>query len=87
MLYEALISPPMPPAQKVSIASSCAASEGSPHGSRPNHPNHPFPPRARPPVSSEATTLKKVSRLGKNTAKVKNAWNSFHPRWIPGSVT
>jgi len=30
--------------------------------------------------------LKSVSRLGKNTAKVRNAWTSFQPAWMPGSV-
>ena len=45
-----------------------------------------MPPRARPAVSSEATTLKNVSRLGKNTANVSSACRSFHPWWMPGSV-
>ena len=77
----------MPPAQNISIARSWAASDGSPHGSRKNHAASPFPPRARPAPSSEATTLKNVSRLGKNTAKVRKAWKSFQPSWMPGSVT
>ena len=85
-LYEALMSPPMPPKANSSIASTCAASDGSPHGSRANQATQPRPPRARAPLSSEATTLKNVSRLGKKTAKVRKAWTSFQPTWIPGSV-
>src|SRR3990167_1609581 len=76
----------MPPKVNSSIASTCAASDGSPHGSRANHATQPRPPRARAPLSSEATTLKNVSRLGKKTAKVRKAWTSFQPTWIPGSV-
>ena len=30
--------------------------------------------------------LKKVSKLGKNTAKVNTVCTSFHPSWMPGSV-
>ena len=63
----------MPPAQNISIASNCAASEGSPHGSLPNQLTKPVAPRARAPLSREATTLKKVKKLGKNTAKVRKA--------------
>ena len=78
--------PPMPPKAKRIIASTCAASDGSDQGILTNQLIQPAPPRARPPVSSEATTLKNVSRLGKKTANVNSACRSFQPWWIPGSV-
>ena len=85
-LNEARISPPTPPKANSSIASTCAVTEGSPQGSRTNQATPSLAARARPPISSEATTLKNVSRLGKNTAKVRKAWKSFHPWWMPGSA-
>ena len=78
--------PPTPPKTNRSMASTCAATDGSPQGSLPNHATQPRPPRARAPLSSEATTLKNVSRLGKKTANVRNAWTSFQPWWMPGSA-
>src|SRR6266540_2457176 len=86
MLNEALMRPPIPPPAKRIIASTCAATDGSPHGSFPNQAIQPLPPRARPPLSSDATTVKNVSRLGKNTANVRNACTIFQPWWMPGSV-
>ena len=76
----------MPPKVKRSIASTWAASDGSPQESFPHHATQPRPPRARAPLSREATTLKKVRRLGKKTANVKNACTSFQPCGMPGSV-
>src|SRR5262249_13971575 len=67
-------------------ARTCAVSDGSLQGSFLNHTTSPRPPRARAPLSREATTLKNVSRLGKNTAKVRKACASFQPCPIPGSV-
>ena len=67
------MSPPTPPKTKRSMARTWAVTDGSPQGSLPNQATQPRPPRARPPVSRDATTLKKVRRLGKNTAKVKKA--------------
>ena len=68
-LYEALMRPLIPPKANMSMASTCATSEGSFQGSLVNHHTNPRPPRARAPFSREATTLKKVSRLGEKHRK------------------
>src|SRR5258705_3930822 len=85
-LKDALIRPPIPPNAKSTMARTCAATDGSDHGSFANQLIQPRPPRARPAVSSEAVTLKNVSRLGKKTAKVRSACRSFHAWWMPGSA-
>src|SRR5262249_20723159 len=76
----------MPPKANSSIASTCAVRDGSLQGSLANQASNPRPPRARAPLSREATTLKNVSRLGKKTANVKKACVSFQPCPMPGSV-
>src|SRR4029450_2241827 len=74
----------MPPKANSSIASTCAVRDGSPQGNLANQASNPCPPRARAPLSREATTLKNVSRLGKKTANVRKACTSFQPCPIPG---
>lgn len=86
-LYEAFTRPPIPPKAKSSMATACAVNSGLPQGRLKIQVSQPLPPRLRPEYSSEATTLKKVSRLGKNTTKVNSAWTSFQTSEMPGSVT
>ena len=86
MLYEALIKPPMPPNMKRIPASSWAATEGSPQGSFQIQPSQPLPPRARPPISSDAVTVKSVNIEGKKTEKVRKACTIFQPWGTPGST-
>ena len=52
------------PNTNVIMASSWAATDGSPHGSFLTHASTPPPPRLRPPISSDATTENAVARLG-----------------------
>src|SRR5258705_12664904 len=83
-LKDALIRPPIPPNANSTIASTCAATEGSAHGSFVNQLSHPRPPRARPAVSSEAVAMKNPIRPGENTPKGRRALPRCHGRWLPG---
>ena len=58
------MAPPNPPSAKVIIESATLAKNGSRHGRRAIQPNRPVPPRARPACSSDAITVKAVTRLG-----------------------
>src|SRR5574341_522352 len=73
MEYEALINPPVPPAKKRSIASTCARKLGSPHGRRNIQPNSQREPFSLPAYSNEAMMVKAVMKLGKATMEVRKA--------------
>src|SRR5690606_24170875 len=55
------------------------------HGSLKIQRKRPVPPLRRAPSSTEATTVKAVTRLGKTTANVRMAWSSLVEWGMPGS--
>ena len=67
MLYEALVSPPIPPNMNRMPASSWAVTDGSLQGRARTQPIRPVPPRLRAAYSSEAITVNAVIIDGKNT--------------------
>ena len=58
------MAPPKPPSAKVTIDSATLAKNGSRQGRTPIQPNRPVPPRRDRRTSSEAITVKAVTRLG-----------------------
>ncbi len=84
-VYAAFTAPPNPPTMNSSPASSTEDRVGFPQGRVRSQPNSPVPPRSRPATSSEAITVKAVTRLGNEMAMVLKVWNSFQAAGIPGS--
>ena len=64
MAYAALITPPKPPNTNAIIARATDAKNGSDQGSRPIQLKRPLAPFMRPATSSDAITVKAVTRLG-----------------------
>src|SRR3990172_2243748 len=86
MQYEVLMAPPNPPTANSSMLSSTDDTRGSPQGSLPSKLNRPVAPRLRPAISSEATIVNAVTKLGNRMPRVLNVCTSFQPDEMPGSM-
>src|SRR5688500_12075848 len=79
------MAPPNPPKVNEIIASATDEKNGSDHGSRPIQSKSPVAPFTRPATSSDAITVKAVTKLGYRIAYVEIVCVSFQPALIPGS--
>ena len=81
-----LMRPPAPPNPSMMKEKVTASIIGLLHGSALTHPNIPLPPRRRAAISTDATMVNTVRKVGTDTIAVNTAWTNLNPAPTCGSA-